>query len=63
MYESYDESSPVTKLVKVESHVCYVYVFNNLNSKVPLVIDWVIWVGMQCVSTVGYYRAFTNLAV
>ena len=33
MYESYDENSPVTKLVKVESHVCYVYVFNNLQNQ------------------------------
>jgi len=34
------------------------------NSKVPLVIACVIWVGMQCLSTEGYYRAFnTNLAV
>jgi len=32
-YESYDESSQVMKLVKVESHVCYVYVFNNLQQQ------------------------------
>jgi hypothetical protein len=33
MYEIYDESRPVTKLVKVESHIRYVYVFNNLQQQ------------------------------
>lgn len=35
----------------------------TFKSKGPLVIDWLIWVGMQCLLTVGYYWAFTNLAV
>jgi hypothetical protein len=62
MDESYDESGPVTKLVKVESHVCYVHIFNNLQQQMSI-SDGVIWVGMQCHSTVGYYWAFINLAV
>jgi hypothetical protein len=35
----------------------------TFNSKGPLVTDWVFWVGMQCLSTLGYCRAFTNVAV
>jgi hypothetical protein len=62
MYESYDESVLVTKLVKVESHVRYVHIFNKLQQQ-SSISDRVIWVGVPCLSTVGYYWAFANLVV
>lgn len=43
-------------------YVTYMFL-TTFKIKGPLVIEWVIWVGMQCLSTVGYYRAFTDLAV